>query len=220
MPAKFLADLIGSAAAPRGVVAEMLIGGGVLRVVADDIVGEEEVIIRPLPRPAGAPNAIEGVALLASGLAVAIVSVQRLGMIEGPSVAVEAASGGRARRLRVLLVDDSRVTREMLRRLLEDAGFSVTGVDSAEAALATLEEMEFDCLVTDIEMPVTSGLALTRELRSHPEHAHLPVIVVSTLDSPADRLAGLESGADAYITKQQLDARELVALIRQVGGGR
>jgi CheY-like chemotaxis protein len=124
------------------------------------------------------------------------------------------------RSTRVLLVDDSHVTREMLRRLLEDAGFRVTGAASAEDALVALDGAEFDCVVTDIEMPDMDGLALTRTLRQQPFHADLPVIVVSTLDRPADRLAGLESGADAYLTKQKLDARELVALVRRVGGGR
>ena len=95
-----------------------------------------------------------------------------------------------------------------------------TGAASAEDALVALDEAEFDCVVTDIEMPGMDGLALTRTLRQQPAHADLPVIVVSTLDRPAARLAGLESGADAYLTKQKLDARELVALVRRVGGGR
>ena len=63
-----------------------------------------------------------------------------------------------------------------------------------------------------------SGLDLTRTLRAEPRFADLPVIVVSTLDRPADRLEGLEAGADAYVSKQGLDARELVALVMRVGG--
>jgi CheY-like chemotaxis protein len=121
--------------------------------------------------------------------------------------------------IRVLLVDDSRVTREMVRRLLEDAGFKVTGVESADDAVMVLGHEPFDCLVTDVEMPGVDGLELTRRLRDNPDHADLPIVVVSTLDRPSDRLAGLESGADAYLTKQGLDARELVALIHRVGGG-
>jgi DNA-binding response OmpR family regulator len=74
--------------------------------------------------------------------------------------------------------------------------------------------------VTDIEMPGVDGLDLTRRLRGQAEYSDLPVVVVSTLDRPSDRLAGLESGADAYLTKQGLDVRELVALITRVGGRR
>jgi len=112
------------------------------------------------------------------------------------------------------------VTREMVRRLLEDGGFGVTSVGSAEDALQALEDRAFDCVVTDIEMPGTDGLDLTRILRGDPRLADLPIVVVSTRDRPADRLAGLEAGADAYLTKQGLDARELVALVYRVGGGR
>ncbi|MCK5376541.1 MAG: response regulator, partial [Acidobacteria bacterium] len=91
---------------------------------------------------------------------------------------------------------------------------------TAEDALHTLEEHEFDCLVTDIEMPGMDGLTLTRMLRENPRLSDLPIVVISTRDRPADRLAGLEAGADAYLTKQGLDARELVGLVQRVGGGR
>ncbi|MEJ2190320.1 MAG: response regulator, partial [Acidobacteriota bacterium] len=93
------------------------------------------------------------------------------------------------------------------------------GVASAEDALSALEEQEFDCLVTDIEMPGMDGLTLTRTLRQDPLHGDLPIVVISTRDRPSDRLAGMEAGADAYLTKQGLHARELLSLVRRVGGG-
>ena len=111
-------------------------------------------------------------------------------------------------------MDDSLVTREMERRLLEDAGFDVTAASDADEGLNYLGEGEFDCLVTDIEMPGIDGYELTRRLRSIPQFAHLPIIVVSTRDRPEDRLQGLQAGADAYLTKQALDAGELVDLVR------
>ena len=105
-----------------------------------------------------------------------------------------------------------------MRRLLEDGGFDVVQASSAEEALGLLSEREFDCLITDIEMPGMNGLELTRELRESPQFAHLPVVVISTRDQPGDRLAGLDAGADAYLSKQGLEARELVALIPRLGG--
>jgi CheY-like chemotaxis protein len=118
------------------------------------------------------------------------------------------------------LVEDSLVTREMERRLLEDAGFEVTAAADADEGLNRLGEEEFDCLVTDIEMPGMDGYALTRHLRQVPQLAHLPIIVVSTRDRPEDRLEGLQAGADAYLTKQGLDAGELVDLVRRLSGTR
>jgi CheY-like chemotaxis protein len=200
------------------VLVETVVGGAFVGVVADDVVGEEEVIVRPIPAAAGAPAGVEGIALLASGRPVAVLSLQRLGL--GTPFDPVKRDGGRrtVRPIRALLVDDSDVTREMVRRLLEDAGIAVTGVGSAEDALHALASRPMDCVVTDIEMPGMDGLGLTRAIREDPAFADLPIVVVSTLDRPADRLAGLEAGADAYLTKQGLDARELVALVRRVAG--
>ena len=217
--ARFLSELLGELPSETGVMVEMIVGGRVVALVADTILGEEEVIVRPLPRAAGAPAAIDGMTLLANGRPVPVLSLQRMVPFSEDSVAGDSRVAVSLSPIHVLLVDDSRVTREMMRRLLEDAGFTVTGVGSADDAMLALARERVDCLVTDIEMPGVDGLDLTRRLRSETEHADLPIVVVSTLDRPSDRLAGLDSGADAYLTKQGLDVRELVALINRVGGG-
>ena len=217
--ARFLSELVGERPPETGVMVEMIVGGSPVALVADTILGEEEVIVRPLPRSAGAPAAMEGITLLSSGRPVPVLSLQRLVPFSEDIVAGDTRLAASSAPIHVLLVDDSRVTREMMRRLLEDAGFKVTGVGSADDALLALAREHVNCLVTDIEMPGVDGLDLTRRLRSETEHADLPIVVVSTLDRPSDRLAGLDSGADAYLTKQGLDVRELVALINRVGGG-
>jgi two-component system chemotaxis sensor kinase CheA len=218
--ARYLSELLGETPSETGVMVEMMVAGSVVALVADSIVGEEEVIVRPLPRIAGAPAAMEGMTLLASGRPVPVLSLQRLRPFSEEILVAGTRPTTPSVPIHDLLVDDSRVTREMMRRLLEDAGFTVNGVGSADDAMLALAREHVDCLVTDIEMPGVDGLDLTRRLRSETEHADLPIVVVSTLDRPSDRLAGLESGADAYLTKQGLDVRELVALINRVGGGR
>ncbi|MCW8983744.1 MAG: ATP-binding protein, partial [Thermoanaerobaculales bacterium] len=76
--ARFLSDLLGEPPSETGVMVEMIVGGSLVALVADSIVGEEEVIVRPLPRAAGAPPAMEGITLLASGRPVPVLSLQRL----------------------------------------------------------------------------------------------------------------------------------------------
>ena len=192
--------------------------GQSLALAVDAVEGGEEVLVRPLAAAAAAGQAFDGVALLASGQPVGVLSLKALARAElglgGGARPPRAAS----RKLRVLLVDDSLVTREMERRLLEDSGFDVVGAGDAAEALAQLGEGGFDCLVTDIEMPGMNGFELVRHLRAVPALAQLPVVVVSTRDRPEDRLAGLEAGADAYLTKQGLDASELASLLRRLGG--
>jgi CheY-like chemotaxis protein len=182
----------------------------------DEVLAEEEVMLRPLPVVAGAPAIFDSMALLASGRPVPVISQRWLAETQITRGAEIRPTVGQ-RIIRLLLVDDCLVTREMVRRLLEDAGFAVSAVPSAAEALRHLAESDYDCLITDIEMPEMDGLELTRHLRETSRYAHLPVVVVSTRDRPGDRLAGLDAGADAYLTKQGLDAGEFVSLIRRLG---
>jgi len=192
------------------------VGGQELAVAVDEVVGEEEVVVRQLPAAAAAPPHVAGAAVTGSGASLPLLAPHKLRF----AAPVAPRPQGQVPRepLSVLLVDDSLVTREMERRLLADAGFAVLVAGDAEEALAVLSAKKVDCLVTDIEMPEMNGLELTRKLRSMPQFAHLPVVVVSTRDRPEDRLAGLAAGADAYLAKQGLDASELVALVKRLGG--
>ncbi len=213
-----LARLYGQPAGERLMVLEGAVSGQELAVAVDDVLGEQEVLVRPLPKAAAADRLLEGLALLATGEPVGVLSPAVLSQREYLRSAPLAREVAPAQRMRVLLVDDSLVTREMERRLLEDAGFEVAAVGDADEALSRLGEERFGCVVTDIEMPGMDGFELTAHLRSMEHFAQLPIVVVSTRDRPEDRLKGLKSGADAYLTKQSLDAGELVDLVRRLGG--
>lgn len=214
-----LARHFGEAAAQTQLLLEGSAAGQTVAVAVDAVLGEEEVLVRPVPRVVAGDSLLEGVALLASGHPVGVLSPAALGRRDllGRRRGAAAAAPA-ARRVRVLLVDDSLVTREMERRLLEDAGFAVTIAGDADEALSHLGEEAFDCIVTDIEMPGMDGFQLTERLRSMEHFAELPIVVVSTRDRPEDRLRGLTAGADAYLTKQGLNAGELVDLVRRLAG--
>jgi CheY-like chemotaxis protein len=207
--------LFGEAMHEHSTLVETTIGGSTIGVIVDEIIGDEEVFVRPIPAIAGAPSVVEGIALLASGLPVAVLSLQRLGPLGLGEIAAPRTGGAR-RRISILLVDDTAATREMVRRLLEDEGFVVTSVDTAEKGLERIESEPFDCVITGVELPGLSGIEMTRRIRSSDLFSDLPVVVVSTLDRPAQRLEGLEAGADAYLTKQGMDPGHLVAVIRRV----
>jgi two-component system, chemotaxis family, sensor kinase CheA len=213
-----LARLYGQPTAEGQLLLEGVISGQALALAVDSVEGEQEVLVRPITRRVPTDRLLEGVALLASGEPVGVLSPSVLSQREYLRALPAARPQVAARRVRVLLVDDSLVTREMERRLLEDAGFQVSAAGDAEEALWLLAEEGFDCVVTDIEMPRIDGFELTAQLRSMENFAQLPIIVVSTRDRPEDRLRGLKAGADAYLTKQGLDAGELVDLVRRLGG--
>jgi chemotaxis protein histidine kinase CheA len=220
---------LGAGAAPA---TRLLIEGSVAgRPVAfsvDRVEGEVELLVRPLPRRARVSALVDGAALLPSGDPIAVLAPQALLGREagGPGspasqsparAAIEPAEAPRAL-TRLLLVDDSRVTREMERRILEDAGFGVEVAADGDEALRRLAAEPFDCLVTDIEMPHLDGYELTAQLRQMERFAHLPIVVVSTRESSEDRLRGLRAGADAYLTKQSLVASDLVETVRRLTG--
>ena len=215
---RFLNELLSEPGGREGTLILGSAAGAPLAIVADDVIGEEEIFLRPRPRGVGVPELYDGLALLGTGRPVGVLSWTRIAHA-GEDDRPKTGDRRTPKVIRVLLVDDSRVTREMIRRLLEDAGFAVRAAPSAEEALDLLEGEEFDCLVTDIEMPGMNGLELTRRLRTVERFEDLPIIVVSTRDRPSDHRAGLDAGADAYLSKQGLQARELAGLIRRSAGG-
>jgi len=119
---------------------------------------------------------------------------------------------------RVLVVDDSITTRTLEKNILEGVGFDVAvAMDGAEA-WALLPDVAPDVVISDVEMPNVDGLALTRLIKEHAETAHLPVILLTSLDKPEQRAAGLQAGADAYLVKSRFDQGELLTTIAAVLG--
>jgi chemotaxis protein histidine kinase CheA/CheY-like chemotaxis protein len=213
-----LARLYGQPALESQLLLEGAVSGQALAIAVDDVEGEQEVLVRPITRKVATDRLLEGLALLASGEPVGILAPGVLAQREYLRALPVARDLIVIKKVRVLLVDDSLVTREMERRLLEDAGFHVSAAGDGYEALSRLSEAKYDCVVTDIEMPGMDGFELTAQLRAMEHFSHLPVIVVSTRDRPEDRLRGLKVGADAYLTKQNLDAGELVDLVRRLSG--
>ena len=114
----------------------------------------------------------------------------------------------------LLVVDDDLRLRELLRRYLSDSGFRVTGAADAAEARAQLASFAFDLVVLDVMMPGESGLALTRSLRED-ARVHVPVLLLTAMGEPEDRVNGLEHGADDYLVKP-FEPRELVLRIRNI----
>lgn len=111
----------------------------------------------------------------------------------------------------VLVVDDDRRLLRLLQRYLGEQGYRVTTAEGAEQARQILSVMAPDALVLDVTMPGETGLELTRFLR---EAGHvLPVLLLTARGEPADRIEGLEAGADDYLGKP-FEPRELALRLR------
>jgi len=112
----------------------------------------------------------------------------------------------------LLVADDDDRFRDLLRRYLVDHGFRVTTAGDAAEARAKLASIAFDLLVLDIMMPGETGLSLTASLRAK---SRIPILLLTAMAEPEDRINGLESGADDYLTKP-FEPRELVLRIRNI----
>jgi two-component system, OmpR family, phosphate regulon response regulator OmpR len=112
----------------------------------------------------------------------------------------------------LLVVDDDPRLRELLRRYLADHGFRVTVAEDALAARAQLKSFAFDLVVLDVMMPGESGIDLTRALR---RDGSVPVMLLTAMAEPEDRVNGLEQGAEDYLAKP-FEPRELVLRIRNL----
>src|SRR5712691_5255600 len=112
----------------------------------------------------------------------------------------------------VLVVDDEPIVRDIVVRYLEQEGYRTLQAGDGETARGVLERETPSLVVLDLMLPGTDGLSLCRWIR---ERSDLPVIMVTALGEEADRLAGLELGADDYLTKP-FSPRELVARVKSV----
>ncbi|MEM0922783.1 MAG: response regulator, partial [Pseudomonadota bacterium] len=102
---------------------------------------------------------------------------------------------------RLLIVDDLPKTRALVRRQLSAAYFDVVEASTGEEALKIVKQDEIDLVLLDIMLPGIDGFETCRRLKAAPETAHIPVVMLSDLSQNASKIAGLESGADDFLTK-------------------
>ncbi len=115
----------------------------------------------------------------------------------------------------VLVVDDDREIVRVLRAYLERDGYAVLDAHNGEEALHAVRRSKPDLIVLDLMLPDRDGWEVTRVIRADPGLRHIPVIMLTARTEEADRIVGLELGADDYVTKP-FSPREVVARVRAV----
>ncbi len=203
----------------------LLLGSGERQIacMVDAVLGEQELVVYRLPAPLQRVRFIAGATILADGSVVPILDVVDV---------VRAAIGSRyivnqtaeitdsTRPPTVLVVDDSITTRTLEKNILEAAGYQVTlatdGAEALETLRRMLDENGCDLLLSDIDMPRLNGFELTTQVRSDSLMKHIPIVLVTSLDTPADRERGISAGADAYIVKKSFDQQGLLDTIEQL----
>ncbi|MHB9111363.1 MAG: hybrid sensor histidine kinase/response regulator [Thermoleophilia bacterium] len=184
------------------------------------LLGEQEVVIKPLGTFLGKLPNVAGATILGNGEAVLVLNTNELAreVKKGAHVKTQSRIQKEVRpvsesRKTVLVVEDSLVVRELQRNILEAAGYLVQTAIDGEDALEYLLKQPADCVVTDIEMPRMNGFDLTSAIRKNRDFKDTPVIMVTSCSSDDDRKRGLDVGANAYVIKGSFDQQNLLNTI-------
>ena len=188
----------------------------------DRLIGQRDVVIKALspllphlPAIAGASVEPDGSILVVLDPPGLIQRARTAARVDRP--AASTADAGPHRRS-ILVVDDALTVRELQRSILERAGFDVRVATDGNHALSNLAEEPSDLVLTDVEMPNMDGFALTEAIRAHPSLANIPVLILSSRSSDADRQRGLDVGADGYIAKSGFDEASLLTAVNRLLG--
>ena len=176
----------------------------------DEVIGDKELVIRPLPVEVRDLPAYQGAATLARGELILVVRADFL-LQESRRDGSSIAGSNRA-----LVVDDSLTARALHRTALEAGGYLVHTAASAHQALEQLKHAAYDVMVSDIGMEEMDGYQLTQEVRRRPETEGMPIILVSARDQEHDRQRGVSAGADGFLSKKDCVAGRLLAEVAAV----
>ncbi len=213
------------AAEPRRADRERLvvvvISNGVRRLglVVEELVGEVEAVTKRLPWNVPRVAGIAGAMILGTGVVALVLDAPQLfgAELDWSSERKEGpGEGPAARKRRVLVADDSLTSRTLERNILVAAGYEVETANDGESAWQALQGGAFDLLVSDVQMPAPDGVELTRRIRADARLRTLPVILVTSLDRPADLARGAAAGADEYIVKGSFDQRRLLEAVARL----
>ncbi len=189
------------------------LGTSKLGLIVDTLVGQEEIVIKSLGDYLKGIEGIAGATIRGDGGVTLIVDVVALMNMARNVKSTALSSGDDAQSLSkektkasdyvVMIVDDSKTDRVIMRKALEPMGITLVEAGDGQEALNILKsgDYNFDAMLIDIEMPRMDGYTLATEIKKYNRYKNLPLIAVTSRTSKSDRMRGVESGMVEYITK-------------------
>lgn len=195
-------------------------------VIVERFLGERDLVVRPLDPRLGKVQDVSAAAIAENGQPILIIDVADLvrtidnlvtgGNVERLQNSVTHATATKTKQ--ILVVDDSITVREMERKLLQNQGYQVDVAVNGMEGWNTARSGNYDLIITDIDMPRMNGIELVQHLKGHPQLKSIPIIIVSYKDREEDQLAGLDAGADYYLTKSSFHDNSLIhAVVDLIG---
>jgi two-component system, chemotaxis family, sensor kinase CheA len=197
------------------------VGEANIALIVDEFLSEQDLMIKTLGRRIPRARMISGATLLPSGevalvLNAANLAPSALALKAKQVTTVSSQVVEDKRRKRLILADDSVTIRSLEKSILEGAGYEVTAAANGEAAWELLQAEGADLLVSDVDMPKLDGFGLTANIRASERFRGLPIVLVTSRGSDADKAKGLELGASAYLVKSAFDQDLLLRTIAQL----
>ena len=185
-------------------------GGERLGLLVDELIDRQDIVLKPQSKLLKRVRNVAGATILGNGEVCIVLNASDLissarGGSRRTSVTPAEPSQKAVAKKFLLLVEDSIIIRTQMKRLLENAGYTVTAAVDGADGFNKLREGRYDAVVSDVQMPNLDGLGLTAQIRQYEEYDELPIILLTTLASEEDRRRGAEAGASAYLTKGDFD---------------
>jgi two-component system chemotaxis sensor kinase CheA len=194
-----------------------------LGLIVDELVGEQEIVMKSLGKQLARVGGVAGATVLGSGQVILVLHTADLVKLAARTrsrtrtLAEDGHYTKQTKRKTILVVDDSITTRTLEKNILEAAGYRVKLATDGQEALGTLASDGLpNLIISDINMPRLDGFGLAGRVKQDKRYTDIPVILVTSLDSPADKARGIEAGADAYIVKSSFDQGNLLETIEQL----
>ena len=186
--------------------------------IVDNIIGSETIILKNLTFPLTKVRNVSGAALLGDGRIAIVLNPADIidSMKAVKPLPIKKVKEREIEKKSVLVVDDSITTRTLEKNILESSGYDVTLAVDGLDAYNKLQNKDFDIIVLDVQMPNMDGFAFTEKARNTQEFSNIPIILVTSLESDADKRRGIEVGADAYIVKRTFDQSNLLETIKRL----
>ncbi len=189
------------------------LGASKLGLIVDSLVGQEEIVIKSLGDYLKGIEGVAGATIRGDGGVTLIVDVVALmqmakgvkstAMTDNSAQEQLSNEKTKASDYTVMIVDDSKTDRMIMRKALEPLGINLVEAGDGQEALNVLKQGEhnFDAMLIDIEMPRMDGYTLANEIKKYNRYKNLPLIAVTSRTGKSDRMRGVESGMVEYITK-------------------
>ncbi|WP_373034759.1 chemotaxis protein CheW [Sulfurimonas sp.] len=190
------------------------LGAQKLGLIVDSLVGQEEIVIKSLGEYLKGIDGIAGATIRGDGGVTLIVDVVALmdmaKTVKATALIADQGGAGQASKEKtkasdytVMIVDDSKTDRMIMRKSLEETGITLIEAGDGQEALSILKQGDhnFDAMLIDIEMPRMDGYTLATEIKKYNRYKNMPLIAVTSRTGKSDRMRGVESGMVEYITK-------------------